>query len=201
MKTTAKQSNSYGGMKVYAIIASNGQQTTLPPDVQPTIDGLTTLLEGQYVDKGIVMTDQYTAQIMQTLDRALVETHIVNLMREVKLREIEAYDSSPAVNSFNLDGMAVWLDFELRSKLRSRLPVEEAAGRNTTTLWLGTHSFTLPVTLASALLAMVELYAADCFDVPSAHKAAVEALDTREAIEAYDHTAGYREKLTVSTQS
>ncbi|WP_297071342.1 DUF4376 domain-containing protein [uncultured Duncaniella sp.] len=187
MKTTAKQTGVYYGMYVYAIEADNGQRVELPPSVEPTIEGLAGLLDS---DK----------EWGTDADRAIVETHLTALMREAKLKEIEAYDSSLAVNSFSLDGMDVWLDFELRSKLRSRLPVEEAAGRDTTTLWLGTHSFTLPVKLASALLARIELYAADCFDVTSAHKAAVEALDTREAIEAYDHTTGYPERLTVSTQ-
>lgn len=174
-------------MYVYAIEAENGQRVELPPSVVPTIESLSELLDSD-------------REWGTDADRAIVEAHLTALMREAKLKEIEAYDMSPAVNSFSLDGMVVWLDFELRSKLRSRLPVEEAAGRDTTTLWLGTHSFTMPVKLASALLDRIELYAADCFDVTSAHKAAVEALATREAIEAYDHTAGYPEHLTVSTQ-
>lgn len=117
-----------------------------------------------------------------------------------KIAEIDAYDNSDAVNSFTLDGVRMWLEFERREKIRSRLPVEKGAGRDTTTLWYGTTPVRLPITLAEALLDRIELYAADCYDVTASHKAAVEGLDTVEGVDAYGYTTGYPEMLDINTE-
>lgn len=186
MKTKAKQTGVYYGMYVYAIEADNGQRVELPPSVDPTIEGLAGLLDSDK-DWG---TDA---------DRAIVEAHLTALMRGAKLKEIEAYDSSPAVNSFCLDGMAVWLDKATRVGLMNSLNCEKAAGRTETTLWLGTTPFTLNVEQAIQLLAAVELYALQSFNVTASHRAAVEVLATRNEIEAYDYTAGYPARLDIKT--
>lgn len=116
-----------------------------------------------------------------------------------KLAEIDSYDTSPAVNSFTLNGATVWLDKATRVGLMNSLNCEKAAGRDTTTLWLGTTPITLNVERAMQLLSAVELYALECFGVTASHKAAVEALDTIEAVEAYDYTTGYPDKLDINT--
>ena len=46
------------------------------------------------------------------------------------------------------------------------------------------------------MLAQIQLYADQCFIVTKQHKAAVEALDSIEAVDNYDVTAGYPTKLT-----
>lgn len=120
-------------------------------------------------------------------------------IRLQKLAEIDSYDTSPAVNSFTLNGATVWLDKATRVGLMNSLNCEKAAGRDTTTLWLGTTPITLNVERAMQLLSAVELYALECFGVTASHKAAVEALDTIEAVEAYDYTAGYPDKLDINT--
>lgn len=117
-----------------------------------------------------------------------------------KLAEIDAYDTSSSVNGFMLDGVPVWLDKATRVGLMNSLNCEKGAGRTETTLWLGSWSMTLPVERAMVLLASVELYALGCFNRTAAHKAAVERLETVEAVEAYDHTAGYPEMLVISTE-
>lgn len=135
-----------------------------------------------------------------TEHEAQQNTPTIEEVRQQKIAEIEAYDTSEAVNSFILDGMAMWLPFELREKIRTRLPVEKDAGRDTTTLWYGTTPVELPIELAGKLLDRIELYAADCYDVTARHKADIEALDSIEAIEVYDYTAGYPEKPEISTK-
>lgn len=116
----------------------------------------------------------------------------------LKLAEIAAYDTSEAVNSFVLNGMVMWLPFELREKVRARLPVEQSDGRTMTTLWYGTIPVQLPIDFAGRLMDKIELYAADCYDVTAAHKAAVEALDSIDAVEDYDYKRGYPERLVFS---
>ena len=45
-------------------------------------------------------------------------------------------------------------------------------------------------------LAKIQIYANQCYGVTEKHKAAVNALETVEEVEAYDFTAGYPERLT-----
>ena len=53
----------------------------------------------------------------------------------------------------------------------------------------------IPVASALQMLAALELYALDCYNVTQAHIAAVRLLDDMEALEGYDYTSGYPEKL------
>ena len=116
-----------------------------------------------------------------------------------KIAEIDAYDTSEAVNGFVLDGAPVWLDKATRVGLMNSLNCEKAAGRTETTLWLGTTPITLSVDTAVTMLSELELYALACYNVTAAHKAAVGALETIEAVEAYDHTQDYPDRPRLST--
>ena len=49
---------------------------------------------------------------------------------------------------------------------------------------------------AAEILAAVEVYASDCYDVTENHKAAVEALTDAASVEAYDYASGYPNQLT-----
>ena len=117
-------------------------------------------------------------------------------VKAAKMAEIGVYDVSPAVNSFTLNGQQLWLEFEERQRVRAKIQAEEDSGREVTTLWLGTKSFTMPIALAKALIKQIEVYAGDALGVTSAHKKAVEELETIADVEAYDHTTGYPEKLS-----
>ncbi len=111
-----------------------------------------------------------------------------------KIAEIDAYDTSEAVNSFTMQGQAMWLDKAMRVGLANSTAIQEAAGIETTTLWYGTQCYNLPVASAKAMLATLELYALECYNTTARHKAAVSALEDIEAVKAYDHTAGYPPK-------
>ena len=111
------------------------------------------------------------------------------------IERIEGYDSSDNVNEFTYSGVPMWLDKATRDGLHLRLLAEQAAGKTTTTLWFGTQSFSIAITDAFQLLYALEVYASACYDRTAAHKAAVEALTTIEAVDNYDYTQGYPEKL------
>jgi hypothetical protein len=53
----------------------------------------------------------------------------------------------------------------------------------------------LSVQVAKTALAQIQIYADRCFIVTEQHKAGVEALSTIEAVDGYDHTAGYPQRL------
>lgn len=124
----------------------------------------------------------------------------IEALKDEKIREITAYDTSSNVNSFTLDGESVWLDKDTRVGLMNSTQIQKAAGQETTTLWFGGKSYTLPCDTAIQMLSALELYALACYNVTAQHKAAVEALQDVESIEAYDYTTDYPEKLVFTTK-
>lgn len=117
--------------------------------------------------------------------------------KAAKVAEIAAYDSSEAVNSFSLNGASVWLDKATRVGLVNSTTVCKEAGQTTTTLWLDGMKLVIDCDKALQLLAALELYALECFNVTAAHKAEVEAMTALTEVEAFDIRQGYPTKLTM----
>lgn len=112
-----------------------------------------------------------------------------------KIAEIDAYDTSPAVNGFILNGQRVWLDFELRDRVYQGNERLQRIGRTDTTLWLGKQCYNLSIEQAQNIISHIEAYAKDCYNVTAAHKKAVSELASIEEVEKYDITAGYPAQL------
>ena len=131
---------------------------------------------------------------------------IVPTLEEIKARKVEeilAYDSSSEVNEFSIGGQPMWLPFETRTRLDRRFAVErrkaESQGKTesevVTTLWHEGQSFEMPLATAMALLLALEDYATICYDNTQRHIAEVQKLESKEAVEAYDYTTDYPQKL------
>ena len=118
--------------------------------------------------------------------------------KEMLLAEIDAYDTSSAVNGFMLNGLLVWLDKATRVGLMNSTTIAKAAGKQTTTLWLGGLKLVVDCDKAIQLLSALEMYALECFNVTASHKQAVSELTTIEEVEAYDYKAGYPKMLEMS---
>ena len=139
-----------------------------------------------------------TASVQQVFDMTLPDEGVRTLedAKSERISKIEAYDRSVAVNMFTVNGITMWLDKATRAGLLLRITAEKAKGETVTTLWFGTIKFDIPIELAFDMLYAIEIYASGCYDMTAAHKAAVEKLDSIEAVDAYDYTAGYPMKLT-----
>ena len=111
------------------------------------------------------------------------------------IAQITAYDTSEAVNSFTLQGKQMWLPKETRVGRVNSITIEKNAGKEVTGLWHDGVRYELPVDTALQMLAALELYALECYNVTEAHKAAVSALESVEDIVTYDYTQNYPEKL------
>lgn len=140
--------------------------------------------------------DNPGASVAEILAEAL-EAPSLDDLRADRLRALDDYDQSPAVNSFTLGGQMMWLDKATRVGLANSISIEAEAGRTETRLWFGDTLFTLPIATARQALALLELYALDCYNVTAAHRAAILALDTPEAVEAYDFTTDYPPHLNL----
>lgn len=115
-----------------------------------------------------------------------------------KIAEIAAYDTSSSVNGFILNGLLVWIDKATRVGLMNSTTIAKAAGKQTTTLWLGGIKLVVDCDKAIQLLSALEMYALECFNVTASHKQAVSELTTIEKVEAYDYKAGYPKMLEMS---
>lgn len=124
----------------------------------------------------------------------------LELARGNKLMAIEDYDQSDHVNQFFLGGVPMWLDAPTRQQLRISIEAYQATGAETVTKWFGGQEFTFPTSAWLQMLNALEVYAAEALNVTEAHKAAVMAMDNVEDIEAYDITAGYPQKLNLTTE-
>ena len=125
---------------------------------------------------------------------------LLAMAKERKIAEIEAYDQSDAVNSFTLGGQSMWLDAQTRQTLRISIEAYQAQGAEQVTKWFGGHEFTFPVSSWLLMLNALEVYAAEALNVTEAHKAAVTALDTIEAVESYDITTDYPQQLILTPE-
>lgn len=120
-------------------------------------------------------------------------------LRSIKLAELDAYDASPAVNSFTLGGSPMWLDKATRVGLANSIAIESNAGRTTTRLWFNNHEYTFPIDLARKLLAAVELYALETYNITARHRAAILDITDTAALAAYDITTLYPQPLNLDT--
>ena len=112
-----------------------------------------------------------------------------------KIAELEAYDASDAVNSFSVNGKQMWLDAQTRQQLRISLDAMQQAGRENVTKWFDGVKYTYPIDVWYYMLGLVEVYASDALNVTDGHKAAINALESIEDVEAYEFS-GYPEKLS-----
>lgn len=170
-------------------------------------------------DKGFILKggDTYTSEIYCAKDAELQDYEVVAYSdylraenkkkyegktleeaKEMLLAEIDAYDTSSAVNGFMLNGLLVWLDKATRVGLMNSTTIAKAAGQETTTLWLKGIKLVVDCDKAIQLLSALEMYALECFNVTASHKAAVSELKSIEEVEVYDYKAGYPKMLEMS---
>lgn len=132
------------------------------------------------------------------LENVGIEADVLNSAKASVLADIEAYDTSSAVNGFVLNGQKVWLDKATRVGLMNSTTIAKAMGQATTTLWLGDVKLVVECDKAIQLLSALEMYALECFNVTAAHKKAVAEMGSVEEVLGYDYTAGYPEMLSMS---
>lgn len=113
-----------------------------------------------------------------------------------KLNEIGMYDNSDAVNGFTINGaIPAWFTPDQRSDYNLSIQSAETKGIETLNFVVGNNVLQIPTAMAKVMLAEVQLYANAAYMVTAQHKMTVEALDSIEAVDAYDYTTGYPEKL------
>ena len=116
------------------------------------------------------------------------------------IENIDAYDSSDAVNGFDIitdnKFVTAWITPEQRANYKNSLDSAELLGIEEVHPVFNGVALTITVQNAKLALAQVQIYADRCYGVTETHKAEVLSLDTIEAVDAYDYMSGYPERLT-----
>lgn len=140
------------------------------------------------------------ASVKEVFDMAITPTPIhVRTLEEAKeemVNKIYEYDGSDNVNQFTVNGtLTDWFMPDQRSNYRNSIDAAKIVGIENLSLFVGGTSITIPTNTAELLLAQIQLYADACYIVTQQHIAAVNVLESIEAVDAFDYTADYPPKL------
>ena len=163
----------------------------------------------EYQEDSVEITEEYYNQILAGQSTGLIIAESKNRYpilveyeydieeaRKMKVSEIQLFDKSNSVNSFDLLGKSMWLDKSTRVGLFNSISIEKQAGKSDTVLWYDAIKYIIPIPDALAMLNALELYALNCYNVTQEHIAAVRSLQSIEEIENYDYKVGYPVKLS-----
>lgn len=121
--------------------------------------------------------------------------------KKIKITELVEYDKSPAVENFEIhkDGknfIDYWLEVNLRQSLKSAV---QASIKKGSTYDFDVREYGITLTLSNTkfleALEVLEVYAYSAYNMTSRHMAAINALTTKEEVEAYDFTTGFPQQL------
>ncbi|WP_297220243.1 DUF4376 domain-containing protein [uncultured Prevotella sp.] len=164
----------------------------------------TEISDGMPDENGMVTTETVERKVWEydgvRLDTGgmTTEAALTAAAQKMVLEKITEWDTSEAVNSFVLDGMAVWIDKDTRMGLRQNIADKVTLGEQHISMWLQGRAITLPCAEAERLMCGLENYAYECYCVTARHKAEVNALNTAEEVLAYDYMNGYPDKIEIN---
>lgn len=181
---------------------------------------------GEYKASGMVTYETsmlYGTPSLERLERMLTEVQRIPSLSEVdailsglgfddgvrarvlqsfKIRELERYDESPAVNecfiTYNDQLFPYWSSKSERNDLKQAVLNYRDKGYSDYRLDLRDVGVSLSFS-CDALLSMLsdlEVYAIQCFNVTTDHLYAIRSLTSVDSIVSYDFTTGYPPKLT-----
>lgn len=108
------------------------------------------------------------------------------------------YDNSSEVNSFYINGKRIWFDKATRVGIVNAINLQKELGNNTYTIWFDNISIELDINRALNILAMIENYASNCYNVTQKHINEIKKLSSIEECLNYDITANYPTILNIT---
>ncbi len=119
---------------------------------------------------------------------------IKNILLDLQVQ----YDNSEEVNSFYIDNKKVWFDKATRVGLVNAINLQKELGNDIYKVWFNNIAIELEINRALKLLAMIENYASNCYNVTQRHITEIKQLDTIESCLKYDITANYPDTLNIT---
>lgn len=113
-----------------------------------------------------------------------------------KLRDIDIYDNSEAVNSFTInETITAWFTPQERSNYKNSVESAKLLGVKELSLFVNDSLITIPTEKAELVLASIQLYADACYIATQQHKSIINNMTEIEDIDNYDFTVGYPERI------
>lgn len=167
-------------------------------------DGTSIVLEGMRIFNP--SEEQiFLAGYEEYIEPAPTPEQLLERAKASKIAELEAYDSSEEVNSFRVnignEAVTAWFTPEQRADYKNSIDAAELLGRDVVRPVINGREIELPVSVAKTALAQIQLYANQCYGVTEKHKAAINALETVEEVDAYDFERFYPEKLVFNVDA
>lgn len=104
------------------------------------------------------------------------------------------YDSSDEINSFTINGVEGWLDKQTRLSIKNAIDILEQEGETNYTVWLGNSSIEMSIVDIKHILAQIEIYAVECYNVTRNHLNEIHTLSRAEVFK-FDISKDYPSKL------
>lgn len=188
----------------YIHITEQFYESSLP--LESALIGIT--LDDYYAGKYVLLNDRQCAFIENNTGITPVEAFLMVSSPSVeeifiqrkkdKLFKVYKYDQSETVNTFFIGETPLWLNRTARAALFNTLTAYKVTGKEQLSLWstgADPHPITLSSTELEHILISLEIYAKECFDTTSQHKANISKMQTTEEVVGYEHTLGYPEVL------
>ena len=127
----------------------------------------------------------------------MTEQEIVSWMKPYLLNAIAKHDKSKDVEDFTINGVHLWLDGDLRNKVRENLEYCQTMGIENTTLRYEGMEFPMTIEMGWQLYYAVLGYARDTWNVTEVHNAAVPKIETVQEMIDYEdsYPSAYPSKL------
>ena len=160
--------------------------------IEVIVDGMRVLNPSEEM----ILADGWVEYVAPTPQEPTEEEKL-QTAKNIKIAEINRYDTSNAVNSFTYKGVEMWLSREDRIVLKDRFEREQSAVVETTNLYYSGQAIDITPTEGVELINAISTYADACFDNTQKNIAKVNAATSVEEVEAIDITAGYPDKLVL----
>lgn len=182
---------------------------TLEHELNPDLySNIGSTYEDYLYNKYVLLTDEQVAfheanpdaSVEEVFKLVIIEDEepqrTVEIARQEMIQKINNYDSSDEVNGFLVNGTKAWFTVQERNNYKASIDSAKLLGIETLSFFVGDQLLTVSPAMAEQMLAMIQLYADQCFIVTKQHKLQVNSLESIEDIDLYDYYSGYPEMLS-----
>lgn len=177
------------------------QRPDLPVIPHATVEWIADDIFRITADEGYVLYDTDSGQteseatasgdIASRFYAIAIDAEELEAAKERKLADLERYANSDAVKSFTLFGKQMWLGPAVRENYLISIQSAERLGYESVP-FMGRE---IPIATAIEMLDRANVYGMESTSVTEAHKTAILALNSVQAVAEYDFTIGYPLKL------
>lgn len=157
--------------------------------------------DGWYMPHGVELKEgdtegEYVEVAMEDVDFDK-EPSSVETAKRNKLAELEVWDTSSAVQTFECGGTQMWADRAVRDTIRASVEACVSLGDKECSFTIGEHLLTMPCADALTMLQRLQRYGMQCNAAKARARAEILAMRRVSVIKGYDCAQYYPEVVRV----